>query len=100
MTSHISKLTNPLFPLPPLLCLIPSFFPPPFRSSPTPSSLFLPPPRRLFFIFFPPTFHLHLPLLSFSSPPVRGALFFSSPLPSPALPLLPLPPLQLVSPRL
>ena len=42
VTCHVSKLTNPLLPLPPLQLVSPHLWPATFRSSPTRSSLFLP----------------------------------------------------------
>src|SRR5258708_5992663 len=72
-TCHVSELSNPLLPLPPLKLVLPCNIPP-----------FLPRPLT------PPS----------SSPPFRESFFVTCHVSELTNPLLPLPPLQLVSPHL
>src|SRR5258708_7310438 len=99
VTCHVSKLTNLLLPLPPLqdgshhLCLAT------FRSSPTYSSLLLP-ARMWVLICDVPRFQSHQPAPPSSSSPGCESLFVTCHVSKLTNPLLPLPPLQDVSPRL
>src|SRR5258708_7312870 len=96
---HVSNLTNALLPHPPLLSLSPCLQCAMFLISPTHSSLLL--PTSLLFLVCPlPFFHAPpLPPPS-PSPPLRASSFLPCPVSKLTNSLLPLPPLQLVSPCL
>src|SRR5258708_3084844 len=96
---HASKLTNLLLPLPPLQLLCPRFRHPPFQSSPPCSSRFAP-PRYLLLFSTLPSFEAPQPVPPSSSPPIGESSFVSCRISKLTNPLLPLPPLQQVSPRL
>src|SRR5260221_716507 len=91
---HASKLTNPLLPLPPLQLVSPHLCRATLRSSPTRS----PPVLRLFSHFRPSD--LEPSSSSSSPPPPSESSFLFCRVPSFNYLLPPLPPLQLVSPRL
>src|SRR5258708_33348851 len=98
VTCHVSKLTNGLLPLPPLLSVSPCLQRATFLSSPTHSSLFLPSSESSF-----ATCHISKltnPLLPL--PPLQqvSPLFAMCHISALTNPLLPLPPLQEVSPHL
>src|SRR5216684_1380278 len=94
---HASKLTNPLLPLPPLQLVSPCLCRAAFQSSPTCSSLFLPSSKCVLACDVP-CFEAHQPAPPSSSPPVGESLFVSCHISKLTNPLLPLPPLQQVSP--
>src|SRR5713226_7978036 len=96
---HTSKLTNPLLPLPPLQLVCPRLYRATFQSSPTRSSLFLPSSECVLACNVP-CFKAHQPAPPSSSPPVGESSFVSCHVSKLTNLLLPLPPLQLVSPRL
>src|SRR5260221_210178 len=94
---HASKLTNLLLPLPPLQLVSPHLCRAAFQSSPTHSSLFLS-SSQSFLLSDVPYFKAPLATPPSSSRPAGEpffTLFHASKLTNP---LLPLPPLQLVSP--
>src|SRR5258708_6396122 len=74
MTCHVSKLTNPLLPLPSLHLIDPSLSSSTFLLSPTPSSLILP-SSKCALICHMPCFKAHQPASPSSSPPVGESLF-------------------------
>src|SRR5260221_279985 len=92
---HISKLTNPFLPLPPLQKANPHFQHAIFPSSPTCSSS-SPPSQQLLPIFQPATLPSSLTPPS-PSLPQEGPFFATCHISKLANPLLPLPPLQQVS---
>src|SRR5713226_632507 len=95
---HVSKLTNGLLPLPPLLSVSPCLQRATFLSSPTRSSLFLPSSESSFAMCHVSELtNLLLPL-----PPLQqvSPLFAMCHVSKLTNPFLPLPPLQEVSPRL
>src|SRR5260370_1372018 len=96
---HVSKLTNGLLPHPPLLSVSPRLQRATFLSSPTRSSLFLPSSESSL-VSDLPSFVAHQLLLPSSSPPVSESSFVTCHISKLTNLLLPLPPLQLVSPRL
>src|SRR5258708_2981555 len=107
VTCHALKLTNPLLPLPPLQLVSPRLCRAPFQISPTRSSLFLPtrpflllPSRRLLLPSGFPLFPYPPPVPPSSFPPVGESSFVTCHASKLTNPLLPLPPLQRVSPRL
>src|SRR5260370_1252449 len=71
---HVLKLTNPLFPLPPLHLVSPHFLPAIFLSPPTHSSLFLP-SSKCVLICDMLCFEAHQPAPPSSSPPVSESSF-------------------------
>src|SRR5260370_455010 len=97
--SRLFKLTNPLLPLPPIQFVSPPFSRAIFQSSPTIIPL-LPPSTLLLLASLFPCFKAHQPVPPSSSPPVGESSFVSCHVSKLTNPLLPLPPLQLVSPRL
>src|SRR5258708_7820182 len=97
-TCHVSQLSNPLLPLPPLHLASPLLPPPLVLASLSRSLLFLPPSSSLLLSDLPPFDAHHLSPPS-ASPPVSESSFMPPPILEPSNPLLPLPPLQLVSPR-
>src|SRR5258707_707953 len=99
VTCHASKLTNPLLPLPPLQRVIPRLCRSLFPSSQTNSSLFLPSSEWVL-VCVVPCFKAPQPAPPSSSPPVGESSFVSCRVSKLTNPLLPLPPLQRVSPRL
>src|SRR5216684_3177195 len=96
---HVSKLTNGLLPHPPLLLVSSHLQHATFLSSPTHSSLFLPSSESVL-VYDVPCFEAHQPTLPSSSPPVGESSFVTCHVSKLTNSLLPLPPLQLVSPRL
>src|SRR5258708_1572823 len=96
---HASKLTNPLLPLPPLQLVSPRLCHAILQSSPTRSSLFLP-STTCVFICDMPCFKAHHPAPPSSSPPRGLPSFVTRRSSNLTNLLLPLPPLQQVSPRL
>src|SRR5258708_568155 len=99
VTCHASKLTNPLLPLPPLQLVSPRLCRATFRSSPTCSSLFLT-SRWSVLACDVPRFDAHQAAPPSRSSPVGESSFVTCHALEFPNPLLPLPPLQLVSPRL
>src|SRR5712692_8705191 len=82
VTCHVSKLTNGLLPLPPLLSVSPCLQCAMFLSSPTRSSLFLPSSESLFAMCHVSKLtnpFLPLPPLWEVSPRLQCAMFLSSP---------------------
>src|SRR5713226_7024500 len=96
---HASKLTNPFLPLPPLQLVSPRLQCATLRSSLTRSSLFLP-SNWCVLVCIVPRFKAHQPAPPFSSPPASESSLVMCHASKLTNPLLHLPPLQLVSPRL
>src|SRR5229473_1167317 len=90
---------NPFLPLPPLQLVSPRLRCATLRSSLTRSSLFLP-SNWCVLICVVPRFKAHQPAPPSSSPPASESSFAMCHTSKLTNPLLPLPPLQLVSPRL
>src|SRR5229473_1396488 len=100
---HVSKLTNGLLPHPPLLSVSPRLQCATFLSSPTCSSLFLPSSESLLatcLVSDVPCFEAHQPAPPSSSLPVGESSFVTCHVSKLTNLLLPLPPLQLMSPHL
>src|SRR5229473_2253992 len=94
-----SNRTNPLLPLPPLQLVSPHLCCAMLRSSPTRSSLFLP-SSWCVLVCIVPHFKAHQPAPPSSSPPASESSLVTCHASKLTNPLLPLPPLQRVSPRL
>src|SRR5258707_14605921 len=95
-TCHISELTNPFLPLPPLQKANPHFQHAMFPSSPTCFSSSSPPGSESSFCDVP-CFRAHQPTPPSSSPPASESSFSIFPLSKPTNPLLPpLSPLKLL----
>src|SRR5216684_187983 len=99
VSCHVSKLTNLLLPLPPLQLVSPRLCRATFQSSPTRSSLFLP-SNWCVLVCIVPRFKAHQPTPPSSSPPASESSLVTCHASKLTNPLLPLPPLQLVSPCL
>src|SRR5216684_3125648 len=99
LMSHVSKLMNGLLPHPPLLLVSPRLQCATFLSSPTRSSLFLPSSKSVL-VCDVPRFEAHQPTFPSSSPPVSESSFMTCHVSKLTNSLLPLPPLQSVSPHL
>src|SRR5258708_7312873 len=95
---HVSYLSHPLLPPPPHQSALPRLSPAIFPCSPSPSTLSLPSSTCFLFSALP-RFQAHQLAPPSSSPPVSESLFMTSHVSELTNPLLPLPPLQLVSPR-
>src|SRR5258707_1273992 len=95
----LSQPTNPLLPLPPLQRVNPPLCPATFPSSPTRSSLFLPSKKGDLGCDLP-LFQTHQPAPPSSSTATSESSFVTCHVSKLTNPLLPLPPLQEVSPRL
>src|SRR5260221_709740 len=96
---HVSKLTSPLLPLLPLQLVSPRLCCATFPSSPTRSSLIFPLTLRVL-LSDVPRFQALQPAPPSSSPPACESSFVTCHVSKLTSPLLPLLPLQLVSPRL
>src|SRR5229473_3556620 len=99
VTCHVSKLTNQILPLSRLQRVSPRLLRASFTRSPNRSSQFLP-SSVLVLVCDVPRFQAHQPAPPSSSPPVSESSLVTCHVSKLTNPFLPLPPLQLVSPRL